>query len=148
LIPLEEPNVRSSEESKSHISPDIQGHDSEAKSQRQAREKRNRLKEGRRCCAQQRKEAWERYEIDLAEYNRKRLEWEIEDRRMTGRTRNSPYDKIQEMAEELEAISHPDEEQEHLKEILRSTAQRMQGGRTNSKQPIRTDSHREDSQSQ
>jgi hypothetical protein len=41
---------------------------------------------------------------------------------MAGRTQNSPYTKIQELVEELKAISHPNEEQEHLREILQSIA--------------------------
>jgi hypothetical protein len=67
---------------------------------------------------------------------------------MTRRTDNSPYTKIQELAEELEAVSHPNEEQERLREILRSTALRIRGGRTNSKQPTRSVSQRQENQSQ
>jgi hypothetical protein len=47
LIPPEAPNVRSSNESESNISPFTQGHESETKSQKQARERRNKLKQGR-----------------------------------------------------------------------------------------------------
>jgi hypothetical protein len=42
----------------------------------------------------------------------------MKERRAAGRTHNSPYTKIQELAEELEAISHPNVEQERLREIL------------------------------
>jgi hypothetical protein len=72
----------------------------------------------------------------------------MEERRVTGRTHNSPYTKIQELAEELEAISHPNVEQEHLREILRSTAIRIQGGKARSKQPARSNLQRQDKQSQ
>jgi hypothetical protein len=72
----------------------------------------------------------------------------MEERRVTGRTHNSPYTKIQELAEELEAISHPNVEQEHLREILRSTATRIQGGKARSKQPARSNLQRQDKQSQ
>jgi hypothetical protein len=74
LIPLEQPDVRSSDESESNISPDAQGDDSVAESQRQVRERKNRLKQGCRRQAKQRKEAWARYESDLAEYKKRRSE--------------------------------------------------------------------------
>jgi hypothetical protein len=38
-------DVRSSDKSESNISPDAQGHDSEAESQKQARERKNKLKQ-------------------------------------------------------------------------------------------------------
>jgi hypothetical protein len=57
LIPPEAPDVRSSDESESNISPFAQRHESETESQKQARERRNKLKHGRRRCARQRKEA-------------------------------------------------------------------------------------------
>ena len=47
LIPPEAPDIRSSDESKSNISPFIQGYDGETESQRQARERKNKLKQGR-----------------------------------------------------------------------------------------------------
>jgi hypothetical protein len=34
------------------------------------------------------------------------------------RAQRAPYDKIREALEELEAISHPNEEQEQLREVL------------------------------
>ena len=89
LVPLEAPDVRSSDESESNISPFIQGHDGETESQRQVRERKNKLKQGRQRRAKQRKEAWIKYESDLAEYNRRKLEQEVE-----GRAANTPYDKI------------------------------------------------------
>jgi hypothetical protein len=55
--------------------------------------RRNKLKQGRRRWAQQRKEAWVRYELDMAEYNRKKSEQEAEERRAS-RMHNSSYDKI------------------------------------------------------
>jgi hypothetical protein len=70
LIPTKAPNVRSLDESESNISPFAKGHESETKSQKQARERRNKLKQGHRRRARQHKEAWARYESNLTEYNR------------------------------------------------------------------------------
>jgi hypothetical protein len=50
----------------------------------------------------------------MAKYNKKKLEQEGEERRAT-RMHNSPYDKIWEALEELEAVPHPNEEQEWLR---------------------------------
>jgi len=47
LIPPEALDIRSSNESESNISPFIQGYDGETESQRQARERKNKLKQGR-----------------------------------------------------------------------------------------------------
>jgi hypothetical protein len=55
-----------------------------------------------------------------------------------------PYDKIQEALEELEAISHPNKEQEQLREVLRTTALKAHGKRTHSKLPARTTSHKQE----
>ena len=60
LDPPEAPDVRSSDESESNISPFTQGYEGETESQKQAREKRNKLKQGRQCRARQRKEAWDK----------------------------------------------------------------------------------------
>jgi hypothetical protein len=98
------------------------------------------MKQGRRRRARQHKEAWARYESNLAEYNRWKSGQETDERRATGRTHNSPYTKIQELAKELEAISHPNVEQERLREILWSTATWIQGGKAHSKQPARSNS--------
>jgi hypothetical protein len=57
------------------------------------------------------KKAWVRYK--LAEYNKRKLELEAEERRVA----NTPYNKIQE-ALELEVISHHNEEQVQLREVL------------------------------
>jgi hypothetical protein len=54
----------------------------------------NKLKQGRRRCARQHKEAWARYESNLAEYNKRRSEWEAEERRAAAKTRDSPYANI------------------------------------------------------
>jgi hypothetical protein len=43
----------------------------------------------------------------MAEYNRRKSEQEAEERRAARRTHKFPYTKIQESAEELEAISQP-----------------------------------------
>ena len=110
LVPPEAPDIRSSDESESNISPFIQGHDCETENQKQARERRNKLKQGRQCCAKQRKEAWIRYELDLAKYNRRKSEQEAKERR----TANTPYNRIQEALEELRATSLPSEKQEQL----------------------------------
>ena len=108
LDPPEAPDVRSSDESESNISPFIQGYDGETESQKQARERRNKLKQGRQHRARQRKEAWVRYESDLAEYNRRKSEQEVGERRAA----NTPYDRIREALEELRATTHLDERQE------------------------------------
>ena len=105
LVPPEAPDIRSSDESESNISPFIQGHDGETENQKQARERRNKLKQGRQHRARQRKEDWIRYESDLAEYNRRKSEQEVEKRRAA----NTPYNKIREALEELGATSHPSE---------------------------------------
>ena len=105
LVPPEAPDIKSSDESESNISPFAQGHDGETESQKQARERKNKLKQGRQRHARQRKEAWIRYESDLAEYNRRKLEQEVEERRVA----NTPYDRIREALDELRAISHPSE---------------------------------------
>jgi hypothetical protein len=94
LIPPEQSNVRSSNESESNISPNAQGDGSEAKSQRQIRERKNKLKQGHRRQAKQRKKARARYKSDLAEYNKRRSEQKAEDRCAAGKTHNSPYAKI------------------------------------------------------
>ena len=86
LVPPEAPDVRSSDESESNISPFTQGHDGETESQRQARERKNKLKQGCQCRAKQCKEAWIKYESDLAEYNRRKLEREVKE----GRAVNTP----------------------------------------------------------
>ena len=108
MVPPEAPDVRSSDESESNISPFAQGQDGETENQKQARERRNKLKQGHQRRARQRKEAWIRYESDLAEYNKKKSQLEAEEKRVA----NAPFNRIREALEELEAISHPDEEQE------------------------------------
>ena len=62
LVPLEAPDVRSSVESKSNISPFAQGYDGETENQKQARERKNKLKQRHQNRARQRKETWIRYE--------------------------------------------------------------------------------------
>ena len=83
----------------------------------------------------------------MAEYNKKKSEQEAEERCAT-RMHNSPYDKIREALEELKAVSHPNEEQEQLQDILRPTALRTHDGRTHSRLPARSASHRQENQSQ
>jgi outer membrane protein assembly factor BamD (BamD/ComL family) len=51
--------------------------------------------------------------MELAEYYKRRSEKEAKERRVA-RVHEAPYDKISEVLEELEAISHPNEEQEQL----------------------------------
>ena len=142
--PPEAPDIRSSDESESNISPFTQGHDGETKNQKQARERRNKLKQGRQRCARQRKEAWIRYESDLAEYNRRKSEREVEERHAT----NTPYNRIREALEELETTLHPSEQQEQLWELLRTAALKTHDGRTHSRLPARSTSHRQESLSQ
>jgi hypothetical protein len=75
-------------------------------------------------------------------------EQEAEERYAARKANNSPYDRIRELAKELDAISHPNEEQERLREVLRSTALRAHDGRARSRLPIRSASHRQENQSQ
>ena len=103
--PPEAPDIKSSDESESNISPFILGHDAETENQKQARERRNKLKQGRQRRARQRKEAWVKYESDMAQYNRRKLEQEVKERRAV----NTPYNRIQEALEELRATSLPSE---------------------------------------
>lgn len=90
MDPPEAPDVRSSDKSESNISPFAQGHEGETKSQKQTRERRNKLKQGRQHRARQRKEAWTRYELDLAEYNKRKSQLEAEERRAA----NAPFNRI------------------------------------------------------
>jgi hypothetical protein len=87
------------------------------------------------------------YEAELAKYNKRKSEREAKERRVT-RTHRAPYNKIREAIEELEAISHPNEEQQQLREVLRTTALKAHDGRTCSKFPARTASHEQEAQSQ
>jgi hypothetical protein len=147
LIPPTAPDVRSLDESESNISPNVPEYDDKFEGQRRSRERRNKLKEGRRRRARQRKEAHDTYKMELAEYHKRRSEKEAKERRVA-RVHEAPYDKIREALEELEEISHPNEEQEQLREVLRTTALRAHGGRTHSRLPARITSHEHDAQSQ
>jgi hypothetical protein len=109
-MPPTAPDVQSSDESESNISSNSPKYEGESESQRRARERRNKLKEGRRRCAKQRKEAQGTYKIEMAEYYERKSEKEIKERR-AARVYEAPYDKIWEALEELKAISHPNEEQ-------------------------------------
>ena len=139
LVPPEAPDVRSSDESESNISPFAQGYDGETENQKQARERKNKLKQGRQHRARQRKEAWIRYESDLSEYNRRKLEQEVEE----SRAANTPYNRIREALEELGATSHPSEK---LRDFFRSAALRTHDGRTSSRLPARSTSYRKEDQ--
>jgi ferritin len=68
--------------------------------------------------------------MELTEYYKRRSEKEAKERR-TARVHGAPYNKIREALEELKAISHPNEEQEQLQEVLRTTAQKVHDGRCN-----------------
>jgi hypothetical protein len=116
-MPPTAPDVRSSDESESNISSNAPEYDGESEGQKRARERRNKLKEGRRRCARQRKEAQDVYKIELAEYHKRKLEKEVEERR-AARVHEAPYDKIRKVLEELKAISHPNKEQEQLREVF------------------------------
>ena len=61
---------------------------------------------------------------------------------------NTPYNRIREALEELEATSHPSEKQEQLRDLLRSAALRTHDGRTRSRLPARSTSHRKEDQNQ
>jgi hypothetical protein len=148
LIPPQALDVRSSDESESNISPDSIGDDDEADSHKIVRLKRNKMKKGRRNRAIERKEAWAKYRTDLDEYHKKKDEREAEDRYMASKTYNDHYNKIQELAQELEAISHPNEEQRRLQEALQAAARQTQGGQGHPRHPARTFSHRNGSQDQ
>jgi hypothetical protein len=87
------------------------------------------------------------YKVELAKYNKRKSEREAEERR-AARAHRVPYNMIREALEELEVISHPNEEQEQLQEVLRTTALKAHGGRTHSKLPARIASHEQEAQSQ
>jgi hypothetical protein len=93
LILPKAPDIRSLDKSESNISPNAPEYDGEIEGQRQARERRNKLNQGHKHRAQQCKEAWVKYELDMAEYNKNKLEQEAKERHAT-RMHNSPYDKI------------------------------------------------------
>jgi hypothetical protein len=92
-MPPTAPDVRSSDESESNISPNALEYDGESEGQKRARERRNKLKEGHRCRARQRKEAWDTYKAELAEYNKRKSEREAEEKH-AARAHIAPYDKI------------------------------------------------------
>jgi hypothetical protein len=94
-MPLTTPNVRSSDESESNISPNAPEYDGKSESQKQARERRNKLKEGHKHHARQRKEAWDTYEVELVKYNKRKSEKEAKER-SAARAHKAPYDKIRE----------------------------------------------------
>ena len=100
------------------------------------------MKQGRQCCARQRKEAWVRSESDLAEYERRKLEQEVEERCAA----NTPYNRIREALKELGATALPSEKQEQLRDLLRSTTLRVHDGETHSRLPTRSTSHRQEDQ--
>jgi hypothetical protein len=112
-MPPTTPDVRSSDESESNISLNAPEYDGESEGQRRARERRNKLKEGRRRRARQRKKAHDTYKIELVEYHKRKSEKEAKERR-AARVHEAPYDKIRKALEELEAILHSNEEQEQL----------------------------------
>jgi hypothetical protein len=112
-MPPTAPNVRSSDESESNISPNAPEYDDESEGHRKARERRNKLKEGHGHHARQQKEAHDTYKIELAEYHKRKSEKEAKERR-AARLHGAPYDKIREALEEIKAVSHPNEEQEQL----------------------------------
>jgi hypothetical protein len=78
--------------------------------------------------------------MELAKYYKRRSEKEAKERRAT-RAHEAPYNKIREALEEFEAISHPNEEQERLREVLWTTTQKVHSGRAPSGFPARTASH-------
>jgi hypothetical protein len=85
--------------------------------------------------------------MELAECYKRRSEKEAEENPAT-RAHEAPHIKIREALEELETISHPNEEKERLREVLRTTTQKVHGGRAPSGFPAKTASHEQDTQSQ
>jgi hypothetical protein len=146
-MPPTAPDVRSSDESESNISPNAPEYDGKFEGQKRARERRNKLKEDRKCHVRQRKEAWDTYEANLAEYNKRKSEREAEERR-AARAHRDPYDKIREALAELEAITQSNKGQEQLREVLWTMVLKAHDGRTHFKLPARTASHEQDAQSQ
>ena len=102
------------------------------------------MKQGRQRHAKQRKDTWTKYKSDLAEYNRRKLEREVEE----GRAVNTPYDKIREALEELRVTSYPSEKQEQLQDFLQSIVLRTHDGRTHSRLLARSTSHEQEDQNQ
>jgi hypothetical protein len=82
----------------------------------------------------------------LAEYNKRKSKREAKER-CTTRAHRAPYDMIWEALEELEVISHPNEEQEQLREVLQEMALKAHDGRTHSKLLAKTASHEQEAQS-
>jgi hypothetical protein len=52
-MPLTAPNIMSSDESESNISPNAPKYDGKSEGKKRARERKNKLKEGHRRCARQ-----------------------------------------------------------------------------------------------
>ena len=102
------------------------------------------MKQGHQHRARQRKEAWIRYESELVEYDRRKSQREVKERRTT----NTPYDKIREALEELRATSHLSEKQEQLRDFLWSAALGTHEERTHSRLPARSTTHRQEDQNQ
>lgn len=72
LIPPTPPDVHSSDEAESNISPNAKSLEDETEAQRAARLRKNKMREGHRHRAHQRKEAWDDYEVKLRDYERRR----------------------------------------------------------------------------
>ena len=104
LIAPEIPDIRSSDESEGNISLDEKTDENEDEDQRQARLKRNKRKLGRKNRAHQRKQAWEKYRVELIEYNKKKARKEAE--------RNSKQDRIKELTKELESLKELNRDKE------------------------------------
>jgi hypothetical protein len=103
-MPPTAPDVRSLDESESNNHPTLLSTMASLRT-------RNELeKEGRRRRPRQRKEARDTYEAELAEYNKRKSEREVEERPAV-RAHRASYDKIREALEELKVILHPNEEQ-------------------------------------
>ena len=80
----------------------------------------------------------------MAEYNRRKSEQEVEEIRAA----NTPYNRIREALEELGTTSHPSEQHEQLRELLRTAALKTHDERTRSRLPVRSTSHRKEDQNQ
>lgn len=95
-------DIRSSDESESNISPDEKTDDNEDEEQKQARLKRNKRKLGRKNRARQRKQAWEKYKVELIEYNKKKTKKVAEE--------EARKDRIKELTKELNSLKEMERE--------------------------------------
>ncbi|XP_066361433.1 uncharacterized protein [Miscanthus floridulus] len=92
------PDIKSSDESEGNISLDEKSDSNENDEQRLARLKKNKLKAGRRNRAKQRKQIWNKYKVELTEYNRKKVEREV--------AKSTKRERIEELTKELYTLTN------------------------------------------